>query len=94
MLKDQTYEHVKSQNWTEEIVKEVRRRLTVEGKARDINIERYKLIVTAVIGEVKGQGIKVASKCLWDVANDNYATYTYQNESLFCTCMVFGIYYE
>ena len=54
----------------------------------------YKLIVSAVLGEVKGQGIKIASKCLWDVQNDNYATFTYQNEKLFCTCMVFGIYYE
>ena len=29
---------------------------------------RYKLGIKVVMGEIKGQGVKVASKCLWDVA--------------------------
>ncbi len=88
MLKDKSYEHHAAQTWTSEIVTQVR------SQCRQLSMPAYKLIVSAVLGEVKGQGIKIASKCLWDVQNDNYATFTYQNEKLFCTCMVFGIYYE
>ena len=59
-----------------------------------LNIPSYKIVVQAVIGQVAGQGVRVASKCLWDDANDNYASFTFSNTSLFCTGMVFGIYYE
>ena len=47
-----------------------------------------------VIGQVKGQGVRVASKCLWDEPNDNYSSFTFSNHSLFCTTIVFGIYFE
>ena len=40
---------------------------------------RYKLVVQVVIGEIKGQGLRVMSKCLWDDQFDNYATYTYKD---------------
>ena len=59
-----------------------------------MNIPSYKIIVQCVIGQVLGQGVRVASKCLWDDANDNYASWTYSNASLFATGIVFGIYFE
>ena len=59
-----------------------------------MNIPSYKIVVQVVIGQVLGQGVRVASKCLWDEANDNYASHTYESTSLFCTGIVFGIYYE
>ena len=86
---------MESSRWTSEIVTAVRQRLKQPGAlGQGNNIDRYKLIVSCFLGEVKGQGIKIASKCLWDVQNDNYATYTFSNENMFCTCMVFGIYFE
>lgn len=69
--------------------------------AEDSKIPRYKLFVQAVIGELKGQVIKIISQCLWDDKLDNYADYTFQrvNSSLnydnyFCTVMVWGCYNE
>ena len=97
ILKDKhVYDHDQAANaWCPQIVEKVRDKLKGPlPNSPGMNIDRYKLIVSAFIGEVKGQGIKIASKCLWDVANDNYATYTYSTETMFCTCMVFGIYYE
>ena len=35
----------------------------------------------AEAGELGGQGIRVASKCLWDDKNDNWASYAYMNVS-------------
>ena len=47
-----------------------------------------------VSGEITGQGLRIASKSLWDVNYDNWASYTYQNDNMFCTAMVFGVYFE
>jgi len=55
---------------------------------------RYKIAVHVYIGEVKGQGVKIASKCLWDPQFDNYAHYSYHNERVFGVGIVFGTYFE
>ena len=66
----------------------------IKMSVKALNIPSYKIVVQAVIGEISGQGVRIASKCLWDDVNDNFASYTYQNNSLFCTGIVFGAYYE
>ncbi len=66
----------------------------IKQSVKGLNMPQHKIVVQTVIGEIDGQGARVASKCLWDDKNDNYASYTYSNSSLFCTGMVFGIYYE
>ena len=40
---------------------------------------RYKLGFQVMLGENKGQGIRIASKSLWDKNFDNYASYTLTN---------------
>ncbi len=87
-LEDQEYDHMQAKNWAEQIVQNVR------DQTKQLNIPSYKIVVQCVIGEIGGQGVRIASKCLWDEHNDNYSTYTYSNHSLFCTGIVFGIYYE
>ena len=87
-LRDKEYDHAHAKNMAENIVNEVRQ--AVKG----LSVPSYKIVVQAVIGQVLGQGVRVASKCLWDEKNDNFATYTFTNNSLFCTCIVFGIYFE
>ena len=87
-LKDKEYDHPQAKGWAEKIADEIK--ATVKAQS----IPNYKIVVQTVIGEVKGQGVRVASKCLWDDQNDNYASFTYTNNSLFCTGIVFGIYYE
>jgi len=34
-----------------------------------------------VIGEVKGQGAYIASRCLWDTETDNYSSFSMKNVS-------------
>ena len=87
-LKDKEYEHAQAKLWAEKIADEIK------ATVKALSIPNYKIVVQTVIGEVKGQGVRVASKCLWDDQNDNYASFTYTNNSLFCTGIVFGIYYE
>lgn len=46
-----------------------------------------------MIGEQRGEGVKMAARCLWDSDTDNYAQDVFLNESLFCVCAAFGVYY-
>lgn len=66
----------------------------VKAKVKALGLPRYKIVVQAVVGQVSGQGATVASRCLWDVKTDNSASYSYKNETLFCTVVVFGTYLE
>jgi len=66
----------------------------IKEKVKGLNLPRYKIVLQSVIGEVKGQGAYIASRCLWDTETDNYASYSLRNTSLFCVLMVFGLYLE
>lgn len=46
-------------------------------------IPRYKLVIQTTIGQMKDQGIRVASRCLWDLSTDNYSAVNYTNVSEF-----------
>jgi hypothetical protein len=66
----------------------------IKEKVKELNIPRYKVVLQSVIGEVSGQGAYIASRCLWDIETDNYASFSMKNSSLFCVLMVFGLYLE
>ena len=59
-----------------------------------LNFPRYKIIVQVFVGQQKQQGIRVASRCLWDTETDSVGSYTYNNDSLWATVMVFGLYVD
>jgi tctex1 domain-containing protein 2 len=50
--------------------------------------------VQVIYGELKGQGMRIASKSLWDPNFDNWASYTFTNSNIHCTGIVFGDYFE
>ena len=43
----------------------------------ELNHTRYKIIVQVLIGEQKGEGLRIATRCLWDPEADNYASHTF-----------------
>lgn len=57
-----------------------------------LNLARYKIIVQVTIGQKKDQGVRITSRCLWDTSTDNYATVNYQNEHVWVSALVFGLY--
>ncbi|KAM3129117.1 hypothetical protein pb186bvf_018753 [Paramecium bursaria] len=73
----------------EELIKKILKRIR-----ETIKMPRYKLCCQVYAGEIKGQGVKVTSKCLWDTTWDNYASYQYTNEFMYAVGIVFGVYYE
>uniref|UniRef100_A0A671QCB1 Tctex1 domain-containing protein 2-like n=2 Tax=Sinocyclocheilus anshuiensis TaxID=1608454 RepID=A0A671QCB1_9TELE len=66
---------------------------SIKHKLRDVGFDRYKLIVQVVVGEQRGEGVKMAARCFWDADTDSYAQDIFMNDSLFCVAAAFGVYY-
>ena len=47
----------------------------------DLKYPRYKIVVQCVVGQNKAQGVRVASRCLWDASTDNFASFSFKNVS-------------
>lgn len=60
----------------------------------ELDFPRYKYVVHVVLGEHRGQGVRVASRCLWDTNTDNMCTANFSNEQLWATATVFACYIE
>jgi tctex1 domain-containing protein 2 len=65
-----------------------------------MDYDRYKFIVNVILGEMRGEGVKVAARCFWDADTDNLAQDTYINvfiadneDTLFCVAGAYGIFY-
>ncbi|XP_041861415.1 dynein light chain Tctex-type protein 2B [Melanotaenia boesemani] len=65
----------------------------IKDKVKNAGFDRYKLVVQVVIGEQRGQGVNMSSRCFWDADTDSYAEDVFMNDSLFCVAAVFGSYY-
>jgi tctex1 domain-containing protein 2 len=85
-LKDKTYSHDKAQEFSRFIADDVKSRL------KNMNLPRYKFLVQVTVGEQKGQGVRVGTKCFWDYDTDYCTSEVFQNDSLFCLCVVYAVY--
>ena len=66
---------------------EIRNRLKAEPWS-----ERYRYVVQVFLGEQKGEGIRLAARCLWDESMDNHASDVFSNESIICVASAYGVY--
>ncbi len=66
----------------------------IEKRVKQLNYKRYKIVCCVTIGELRAQGLHVASRCIWDSEKDNYATASYENSSLFAIGTVYGVYMD
>ena len=66
----------------------------IKERVKKLRYERYKIVCLVTIGEKKGQGMRLASRCAWDTSLDSQATYTWQHGHTFCTATVFALYHE
>ncbi|KAJ7332798.1 hypothetical protein JRQ81_014978 [Phrynocephalus forsythii] len=66
----------------------------IRNKVKDITPLRYKLVCNVFLGQKANQGLHIASRSLWDVENDNFASATFTNSSIFAVATVHGLYFE
>ncbi|MEE6521909.1 hypothetical protein FKM82_020261 [Ascaphus truei] len=52
---------------------------TIKDKLKDMGFDRYKMVVQVVIGEQRGEGVKMAARCFWDADTDTYAEDVFMN---------------
>lgn len=45
----------------------------------ELNYTRYKIVTQVFIGEQRGEGVRMATRSLWDAEADNYATHTFMS---------------
>ncbi|XP_032120097.1 tctex1 domain-containing protein 2 [Sapajus apella] len=51
----------------------------------EMGFDRYKMVVQVVIGEQRGEGVFMASRCFWDADTDNYTHDVFMNFILRCS---------
>jgi len=87
-LSDCTYKADKCRRLAASISEEIKSNIKILG------FERYKIVCMTQIGSLSNQGLRFASRCLWDPANDLSVSAEYKNSSLFACVTVFGVYRE
>ncbi|XP_058834785.1 dynein light chain Tctex-type 5-like [Topomyia yanbarensis] len=67
----------------------------VKAKVKELNFDRYKIVVTVTMGERYMQGLKLIAQFLWDSEKDNYVSCIYDSSpSLFAVATIYAIYYD
>lgn len=74
--------------FTQNIVDEVKRRV------KDLKMPRYKIVCQVYIGSKNGQSMQMVSRAVWNTDTDNFATATFQNQSLYAIASVHATYFE
>jgi hypothetical protein len=85
-LSKATYHAEQTALMTKQVADEIKDRL------KELALPRYKVVVQVVIGEQRGQGVRMGSRCFWDQDTDQAASEQYANESLFCVATAYGVY--
>ena len=65
---------------------------TTRDKVRDLDYRNYKILVHCLVGEQRGEGMRMGCKCFWDSDTDNLAEEVYINKHLFAVVTVYGLY--
>ncbi|KOO21044.1 tctex1 domain-containing protein 2, partial [Chrysochromulina tobinii] len=86
-LADKTYSPELTAQWTRELADGIKQSIKTQ-----LELPRYKIVVQVVIGEMRGEGVRMGCRCFWDADTDNYADESYRNDSLFCVAAAFGVY--
>ena len=59
-----------------------------------LNIERYKIVCLVTIGSKALQGLRIASRCLWNDQFDTVVSASFETKDFLAVGTVYGIYYE
>ena len=64
----------------------------IRSQVRQLPFQRYKVVVQVVIGQKKGQDLRVASRCVWDMKWDRHLTITKETNDAYVTVIIFHVY--
>lgn len=64
----------------------------IRSQIKQLPFQRYKLVVQVSIGEKKGQDLRVASRCIWDIKWDRHITISKETSDAYVTVTIFLVY--
>lgn len=88
LKKEETYDHTANSQLVKSLAQIIKERV------KDLNYERYKIVCSVTIGQLKEQGLRIGSRCCWDAKWDTYAESSFKNKNIFAVATVWGVYYE
>ena len=80
---------------------------SVKYKMKESGFSRYKFVTHVLIGQqkgtqynedavkfiiIKGQGVRVGTRCFWDYETDYCVSESFTNDSIFCLVTVYAVY--
>jgi hypothetical protein len=66
----------------------------MRNQMKQLPYPRYKIVVQVSIGQKKGQALRVASRCLWDLKWDRHITITKETSDAYVNVTIFFVYTE
>ncbi|XP_048581789.1 dynein light chain Tctex-type 5 [Nematostella vectensis] len=63
-------------------------------EVKQLNVERYKLVCLVSIGSKNRQGMRIASRCLWNTEYDTCISETMDKHTFYAIATVYGLYFE
>lgn len=66
----------------------------IKERVKASGLERYKIVAMVTICENKDQGVRIASRCLWNQSVDNHASVVFEGTHFFAVGSVYAVYYE
>ncbi|KAK9307435.1 hypothetical protein QLX08_002245 [Tetragonisca angustula] len=87
-LEDISYDAAECLNVCQSVATDIRE------KIKNLNFDRYKIVVNVTIIEKANQSIQSSMGFLWDAKRDNYSTFTYEARTFHACCCVFALYHE
>ncbi len=67
----------------------------IKTRVKSSQSRRYKLVCQVVLGQSRGQGAELASRCVWDASTDTAISYVYNGHGgVYAVGLVFAVYFE
>ncbi|XP_060063673.1 dynein light chain Tctex-type protein 2-like [Ylistrum balloti] len=66
----------------------------IKNNIKRLKFPRYKIVSFVTIGQKGCQDVVIASRCIWNTDDDNYASVRFENKTLFANAIVFALLHE
>ncbi|CAF0971111.1 unnamed protein product [Adineta ricciae] len=64
----------------------------IRSQMKLLQLYRYKIITQVSVGEKRGEDLRIASQCLWNLQTDGHVTITKETVSAYVTATIFFVY--
>lgn len=88
LIKNETYEAKRSRDISKMLSNSIMK------EVKQLGLSRFKFVCTVSIGQLAGQTLRIASRCIWDTEFDSFVTESIKNDSWFAVGTVYGVYKE